>query len=484
MSEFSFEIVKKSSEVPLARVGVIHTPHGDIETPAFIPVGTKATIKSILVEDFEKYVGAEAILANTYHLYLEPGEKIVKELGGFSKMMNYTGPTFTDSGGFQVFSLGTALGVGVSKIAKREDLANDNLEKNFKQETQKFKNFIFKNKNLFIEILICILVGFLVRSLSTDMNLLLNLVIMSFTFLVIDKLFFKKLKINNKQPEKKSLVKITDNGVEFRSYLDGSKHFFTPEKSMEIQHDLGADIFFAFDECTSPLANYDYQVKALERTHHWAKRCLEQHCKLGVSEATNKMQALYAVVQGGAYLDLREYSAKELGNMSIEMNGEKKYFDGFGIGGSFTKEDMAKTVKISIENLPENKPKHLLGIGEIEDLFLGIEYGIDTFDCVTPTRIARNGSIYTKGGRINLFNAKYKKDFSPICEDESCYAHKYSKAYLAHLFRSKEMIAATIASLHNLHFIVQLVKDIRQSILEDRFFEFKKEAIEKYYQKK
>lgn len=432
MQEFSFSIIKKSKEVPLARVGIIHTPNGDIETPAFIPVATKATIKSILPEDFQKYVAAEACLANTYHLYLEPGNEIVKQHKGFAKMMNYEGPTFTDSGGFQVFSLGSALGVGVSKIAKREDLANDNIVKT-RPENQKrtFLNFI---KSLFSS----------------------------------NKLFDTK--------NQKSLVKITEEGVEFRSVFNGSKHFFTPEKSMEIQHDLGGDIFFAFDECTSPLANIDYQKEALERTHRWAKRSLEHHHKLGKSSATNKQQALFAVVQGGAYTELRTESAKALS----EMNVAGKYFDGFGIGGSFTKEDMAQTVKVSIENLPEDKPKHLLGIGEIEDLFLGVEYGIDTFDCVTPTRIARNGSLYTKDGKMNIFNSKYKNDFTPVCEDITCYANKYTKSYLAHLFRSKEMIAATIASLHNLHFIVHLVKDIRKSILGDNFIQFKDETLKRY----
>ena len=436
MRDFSFSIIKKSSEAPLARVGVIHTAHGDIETPAFIPVGTKATVKSILPEDFDKYVGADAVLANTYHLYLEPGEEIVKKHGGFAKMMNYEGPTFTDSGGFQVFSLGAAMGVGVSKIAKRQDLTNENIDKNLENKKSYKNDFFQKAKKLLLSL-------------------------------------FNK---NKKEEIQKSLVKISENGVEFRSVFDGGKHFFTPEKSMEIQHDLGGDIFFAFDECTSPLAKYDYQVEALERTHRWAKRSLAHHAKLGASSATGEMQALYAVVQGGAYDELRKQSAQTLG----EMNVDGKSFDGFGIGGSFTKEDMAKTVKISTENLPENKPRHLLGIGEIEDLFLGVEYGIDTFDCVTPTRLARNGSLYTKEGRINIFNSKYKNDYSPVCDDHNCYAHKYTKSYLAHLFRSKEMIAATIASLHNLHFIVHLVKDIRQSILEDRFFEFRKETLNRY----
>ena len=448
MKEFSFEIIKKSAEAPLARVGIIHTPHGKIETPAFIPVGTKATIKSVLPEDFQKYVDSDAVLANTYHLYLEPGNEIVKKHGGFARMMNYNGPTFTDSGGFQVFSLGAAMGVGVSKIAKREDLANQNLEKNLENKNKSFRlKKLFKNNKFFS----------------------------------IDIFFFKKYRLKNKiklnkKNEEKSLVKISEDGVEFRSIFDGGKHFFTPEKSMEIQHDLGADIFFAFDECTSPFANKHYQIEALERTHRWAKRSLEHHIKLGESEATGEMQALYAVVQGGIYEDLRKESAKVLG----EMNISGKSFDGFGIGGSFTKEDMTKILKVTNENLPENKPRHFLGIGEIEDLFYGIENGIDTFDCVSPTRLARNGSLYTKDGRINVFNSKYKNDFSPVCDDESCYAHRYTKAYLAHLFRSKEMIAATIASLHNLHFIVHLVKDIRQSIIEDRFFEFKKSVLGRY----
>lgn len=451
MSKFSFEIIKKSSETPLARVGVIHTPHGDIETPAFIPVGTKATVKSILPEDFVKYVGSDAVLANTYHLYLEPGSKIVKDHGGFANMMNYKGPTFTDSGGFQVFSLGSAMGVGVSKIATREDLSNQNIEKNLENKNN-------KNKNSFVKKIKAFLSG----------------------------LIFKKNKINDSNFSKpQSLVKISENGVEFRSVFDGSKHFFTPEKSMEIQHDLGADIFFAFDECTSPFANKDYQIEALERTHRWARRSLEHHHKLGASSATGEMQALYAVVQGGAYEDLRKESAKTLGEMYIKIKNkdgkeEEKYFDGFGIGGSFTKEDMTKILKITNESLPEEKPRHFLGIGEIEDLFYGVENGIDTFDCVSPTRLARNGSLYTRDGRINIFNSKYKNDMSPACDDPSCYAHNYTKSYLAHLFRSKEMIAATIASIHNLHFIVHLVKDIRQSIIEDRFFEFKKEVLERY----
>jgi queuine tRNA-ribosyltransferase len=332
MSKFSFEIIKKSSEAPLARAGVIHTSHGDIETPAFIPVGTKATVKSILPEDFVKYVGSDAVLANTYHLYLEPGSEIVKDHGGFANMMNYNGPTFTDSGGFQVFSLGSAMGVGVSKIAAREDLSNQNIEKNLeKKNTHKKNNFIKKIKTFLSSL-----------NLNSQKNFQDNL--------------------NLSKPQ--SLVKISENGVEFRSVFDGSRHFFTPEKSMEIQHNLGADIFFAFDECTSPLARREYQISAMERTHRWAKRCIEEHKRLGVSSATGKQQALFAVVQGGAYKDLRKISAETLGKMD---------FDGFGIGGSFTKKDMDETVQSATEFLPENKPRHLLGIGEPIDFFIGVE---------------------------------------------------------------------------------------------------------------
>jgi queuine tRNA-ribosyltransferase len=275
----------------------------------------------------------------------------------------------------------------------------------------------------------------------------------------------------NKEVKSKN-VKITEDGVYFKDLKTGTEHFFSPEKSMQIQHDLGADIFFAFDECTSPLASREYQIAAMDRTHRWAKRCIDEHARLGKSSATGEQQALFAVVQGGANLDLRAESAKTLAAMP---------FDGFGIGGSFTKEDMGLTVKSSTENLPEDKPRHLLGIGEPIDLFLGVEYGIDTFDCVTPTRIARHGTIYSLDGKINLNNAKFRNDMSPVCDDPKCYAHKYTKSYLSHLVNSDEMLAATIASVHNLHFLVDLTAKIRQSILDDKFFEFKKEFCDRFY---
>lgn len=407
---FSFEISAKSTEASLARVGIIHTPHGDIKTPAFITVGTKATVKALLPEDVKEIVGAQAVLANTYHLYLQPGSELVKKHGGFAKMMGWTSaegkpfPTFTDSGGFQVFSLGQALGHGVSKIATNEEISA------------------------------------------------------------------REAKEEDKRHDK--MAKIDDDGVTFRSVIDGSEHRFTPEKSMQIQHDLGADIFFVFDECTSPLAPYEYQQKAIARTHAWAERSLNEHKRLGVSEATGEMQALFGVVQGGAYEDLRRQSAQTLGAMD---------FDGYGIGGSFTKEDIGTAVRWVCEELPEGKPRHLLGIGEPMDILLGIENGIDTFDCVTPTRIARNGALLTYDGRINLNNAQYKDDMSRVSEDETWYTHKYTKAYLAHLFRADEMTAATIASIHNIQFLTKLVSDAREALVRGEFMVFKETFLKRYY---
>lgn len=401
---FSFDIEKKSGETKLARAGVIHTPHGDIQTPAFIAVGTKATVKSLTVEDVAKYVGSQAVLANTYHLYLQPGDEIVSKHGGFAKMMGWSGPTFTDSGGFQVFSLGQALGHGVSKIATSEEIS--------KRET--------------------------VEETSNH----------------------------------EKLAHIDDDGVTFNSVIDGSKHRFTPEISMQIQHNLGADIFFAFDECTSPLAPKDYQREAIARTYEWAKRSLAEHKRLGASKATGEQQALFGIVQGGAYEDLRKESAQHMAELG---------FDGYGIGGSFTKEDMGTAVKWVSEILPENKPRHLLGIGEPIDILLGIENGIDTFDCVSPTRIARNGAIYTYDGRINLHNTKYREDMSPLSDDLSWYTHKYTKSYVAHLFKADEMLASTLASIHNLKFLTTLCEDARKHIIAGTFLKFKEDFIKRYY---
>lgn len=411
---FSFEIIKKSDEAKLARAGIIHTPHGDIETPAFITVGTKATVKSLTVEQIQDNVGAQCVLANTYHLYLQPGDELVAKHGGFAKMMGWTGPTFTDSGGFQVFSLGQAIGHGVSKIATSKEIS----EVEAKSKSQEKREA--KEENVTHE----------------------------------------------------RLAKIDDGGVTFKSIHDGSEHRFTPERSMQIQHNLGADMFFAFDECTSPLAPIEYQREAIDRTHAWAKRSLDEHKRLGVSSATGCQQALFGVVQGGAYEDLRKESATVLGSMD---------FDGYGIGGSFTKEDMSTAVRWVNEILPEGKPRHLLGIGEPLDMLLGIENGIDTFDCVSPTRVARNGAIYTLDGRINLRSAQYKEDMSPLSDDPSWYTHKYTKAYMSHLFRSDEMLAATLASMHNLKFLTTLCEDARKHLISGTFMEFKDTFISRYY---
>lgn len=379
-----------------ARAGIIKTLHGEIQTPAFITVGTKATVKSLTPEQIAD-TGAQAVLANTYHLYLEPGEVIIKQAGYLQNFMNWKKPTMTDSGGFQVFSLGEAFGSGVTKVATGD-----------------------------------------VRECPTTGH--------------------------------GKLAKIDDEGVTFKSHLDGSAHRFTPERSVQIQHDIGADIIFAFDECTSPLAPKEYQKEALDRTHAWAKRSLDEHKRLGGS------QALFGVVQGGRFEDLRKESARVLGAMD---------FDGFGIGGSFNKEDMYGVVGWVNDILPEDKPKHMLGIGEPEDLFGGIENGCDLFDCVAPTRLARNATLYTKDGKVNMMNTQYRKDFSPVVSACACYTCKnYSRAYLAHLFRSKEILANTLASIHNVHFIVTLVAQIRENIIQDTFDIFKRNFLSRYLQGK
>lgn len=403
---FSFEINKRLEAQPdsgiagLGRAGTITTPHGTIETPAFVVVGTKATVKS-LTPEMVAALGAQVVLANTYHLYLEPGEAILKKAGGLGKFMNWTGPTFTDSGGFQVFSLGAAFGKnGVSKVAKGEAVETASEARGANGESAE---------------------------------------------------------------EVGSLAKITEDGVEFKSYKDGSVHFFTPERSMEIQQAIGADIMFAFDECTSPTDSHEYQKRALDRTHRWAARSLAAHDKVGrLSSATGLRQALYGVVQGGRFEDLRKESARVLGEMD---------FDGYGIGGSFTKNDIGTAVNWVNSQLPEGKPRHLLGIGEPEDLFLAIENGCDTFDCVAPTRLARTGALYTKKeGRINIMNAVHMEDFTPLDPSCSCYTcSKYTRAYLAHLYRSKEIQAYILGSIHNVHFIVRLVDRIRASIYDGTY---------------
>ncbi len=422
--------IEKKLENALGRAGVLSTQHGDIMTPSFVAVGTKATVKS-LTPDQVRDAGTQMVLGNTYHLFLQPGDEIVAKAGGLGKFMNWSGPTMTDSGGFQVFSLGAAYGKDISKVVK-----------------------------------------------ITDPSLL------------IPERF--------DDSDAPRLAKIGQDGVSFKSHLDGSIHYITPEKSIQIQHNLGADIIFAFDECTSPAEDTRYQTEALERTHRWAERCLVEHQKLenqknifshdsysvlntddraleakvGESNFLDFPQALFGIVQGGRDEELRKQSAKFIGTMD---------FDGFGIGGSFAKEDMSTAVRWVNEILPEEKPRHLLGIGEPEDLFMGVENGVDLFDCVTPTRLGRNGTIYTKKGKIIIMNKQFRNDFTPIEEGCECYTCKnYTRAYVAHMFHGKEMLAGTLASTHNLYFIVNLVKNMRQSILDGNFHEFKKSFLTQY----
>jgi queuine tRNA-ribosyltransferase len=425
-----FKIEKKLKN-SLGRAGVLTTAHGEIHTPAFVPVGTKASVKAITPEQI-KDLGAEVVLGNTYHLYLQPGDEIVAKAGGIGKFMNWDGPTITDSGGFQVFSLGAAYGKEISKVVK-----------------------------------------------------------------VTDPSFMIPERFDDSDAPR--LAKIGQDGVSFKSHLDGSIHYITPEKSIQIQHNLGADIIFAFDECTSPAEDLKYQEEALERTHRWAERSLVEHQKLSyeaessfvgslsgsvepalplgpsVCETPHKENsasspALFGIVQGGRDENLRKKSAEVIGSMD---------FDGFGIGGSFAKEDMSSAVKWVNSILPEEKPRHLLGIGEPEDIFMGIENGVDLFDCVAPTRNARNGSLYTKGGKINILNKEFRTDFNAIEQDCGCYTcERYTRAYLSHLFHGKEMLGGTLATIHNLYFIVNLVKQIRQSIVDEKFFEFKDNFLE------
>jgi len=390
------------------RAGEITTPHGTIQTPAFIPVGTKATVKSVLPESM-KELGAQALLANAYHLYLQPGPQIVDEAGGLGAFMNWSGPTFTDSGGFQVLSLG----VGFKKVIA--------------MDTQTFRS---------------------------------------------DEVIAEG---------KDRLAHVDDDGVTFKSHLDGSMHRFTPEVSMQVQHQLGADIIFAFDECTTLHNTRSYQERSLERTRMWAKRCLVEHGRLTTERSHRPYQALYGVLQGAQYEDLRRKAAKDLAG----LDEDGITFDGFGLGGALDKAELGTIVGWMCEELPRNKPRHLLGIGEPDDLFTGVENGADTFDCVAPSRQARTSAVFTDDGRINLTNTKYARAFEPIDANCDCYTcSNYTAAYVSHLFRAKEMSAATLATIHNERYIVRLVERMRQSIIAGDFYEFKTDYLGRFYASK
>ena len=400
---FSFE-VKSTIPQALGRSGVITTPHGEIRTPAFIPVGTKATVKAALPDSIED-LGAQAVLANAYHLYLQPGPETLDAAGGLGKFMNWGKPTFTDSGGFQVMSLG----VGFKKVI---DMNGDSLN-------------------------------------SDD--------------LIVEK--------------RERLAHVDDDGVTFKSHLDGSMHRFSPEVSMQVQHQIGADIIFAFDELTTLHNTRKYQEESLERTRLWAIRCLDEHKRLTESRSHRPYQALFGVLQGAQYEDLRRKAAKDLG----EMESSGIAFDGFGIGGALDKSKLGTIVSWAVEELPVNKPRHLLGIGEPADLFAGVENGADTFDCVAPTREARTSAVYSPTGRFNVSGGSYRKDFSSIDSECTCYTCKnYTRAYLNHLFRAKEILGPTLATIHNVHFIVNLVERMRLAIESGDFFEFKREFLGRY----
>ncbi len=389
----------------LGRTGTIRTPHGPIRTPAFIAVGTKATVKAVTPAQVED-LGAQAVLANAYHLFLQPGPDVVDEAGGLGRFMNWPGPTFTDSGGFQVMSLGA----GFKKVLAMDTqgLQDDDVIAEG------------KTRRAFVD----------------------------------------------------------EEGVTFHSHLNGDQLRFTPEVSMQIQHQLGADIMFAFDELTTLMNTRDYQVESVERTRRWAERCLVEHGRLTAERVGKPYQALFGVVQGAQYEDLRRSAARGLAGMQVEGRG----FDGYGIGGALEKTNLGTIVGWVSEELPADKPRHLLGISEPDDFFTAIENGADTFDCVQPSRVARNAAVYSRDGRFNITRAENRRNFEPIDPECDCYTcQNFSRAYVHHLFKAKEMLSSTLATIHNERFTVRLVDDIRASIEQDRFEEFRVEVLGRFY---
>ncbi|MBS5571006.1 MAG: tRNA guanosine(34) transglycosylase Tgt [Clostridiales bacterium] len=370
MAAVTYELIKICKQSG-ARLGRLHTPHGVIDTPTFMPVGTQASVKGISPQEL-RALNAGIILSNTYHLYLRPGHELIREAGGLHRFMNWDGAILTDSGGFQVFSL--------SKLRK-----------------------------------------------------------------------------------------ITEEGVQFRSHIDGSKHFLSPEKVMEIETALGADIIMAFDECAPYPADYEYTKKSMYLTSRWAERCLKAHTQ-------TQQQALFGIVQGGMYADLRKISARDL--VSLD-------FPGYGIGGLSVGEPaelMYQMLEETVPVLPENKPRYLMGVGSPDYLIEGAIRGIDMFDCVLPTRIGRNGTVMTSKGRVIVRDAKYSRDFTPMDEECSCFAcRNHTKAYVRHLLKAGEMYGLRLTTIHNLSFLTNLMKSIRCAILEDRLLDFRKEFYAKYY---
>ena len=399
-SDFQFSIeatlLDEQGEPTLGRAGVITTPHGRIQTPAFIPVGTKATVKAVLPHAMRE-LGAQALLANAYHLYLQPGADIVDDAGGLGRFMAWDGPTFTDSGGFQVLSLG----VGFKKV-----IAMD-------ASTVQADDVIAEGKD--------------------------------------------------------RLAHVDDDGVTFKSHLDGSMHRFTPEVSMQVQHQLGADIMFAFDECTTLLNTRGYQEQSVQRTQDWAIRCVAEHQRLTLERSHRPYQALFGVVQGAQYEDLRRKSARELAELEL---------DGFGIGGALDKATLGTIVRWVCEELPPDRPRHLLGIGQADDIFAAVLSGADTFDCVEASRNARNGTVYVGDRRMHVRNAAHRRNYEPLDPTCDCFTcANYSRAYIHHLFSAKEMLGSTLATIHNERYIVRLVDRIRASIIDNTFYELRADVM-------
>lgn len=407
--DLSFEVGTELGSAPgrHGRTGVIHTPHGDIRTPAFIPVATKATVKTLTPEQI-RATGAQAILSNAYHLYLQPGSDIVDEAGGVGRFENWDGPTYTDSGGFQVMSQG----VGFQKTLSMEAAEGQ-----------------------------------------------------------------------HHTHRKPNLARVDEDGVDFTSFRDGSKHRFTPEISMQIQHQLGADIIFAFDELTTLMDTRSYQESSVQRTHRWAQRCLDEHHRLTEERVGKPKQSLWGVVQGAQYEDLRRQATRGLVSLSETAEAEgRRGFGGFGIGGALEKGNLGTIVGWVCDELPADKPRHLLGISEPDDLFTAVEAGADTFDCVAPTRLARRGGVYTLDGRLNLMGAKFRRDFAGVDEEFGGYvSENYSRAYIHHLLRAKEFLAGTLCTIHNLEFMIRLVDNIRASIETGDFEAYRDEFMGRYY---
>lgn len=408
-----------------ARAGIFSTPHGEIHTPNLAVVGTQAAVKGLSPDEL-RAVGAEVVLANTYHLMLRPGADTVKKIGGLHKFMGWQGPLMTDSGGFQVFSLGWGITHGVGKIAGMFPGGAERKDANHAPQTP--------------------------GAQDTGRHVL--------------NFHGRRTLVHIEEDVRPRLCEIDNDGVTFRSHIDGTLERLTPERSIKIQEALGADIIFAFDECTSPLHDHAYTKQAMERTHRWAKRCL--------TAKSRSDQALFGIVQGGEFRDLREESARVIGGMP---------FAGFGIGGALGKKksDMHMILEATMSLLPPDKPRHLLGIGEPEDIFEAVERGVDLFDCVIPTRLARHGTAFTASGKIVLSQNAFREDARPLEEGCACYAcANFSRAYIAHLVRCGEMLGLRLLSIHNVHFMLNLFRSIRTAITQNSFSDLKRSFLERY----